>query len=136
MIFYDDFKYGDKLLSEMKGVIKTQDNNGQLNTLVPKYKIISSDVPNVAISKFIKKIREPYEFNLSLFFEDVTNEELLDIKAWLDKDKPAEFYFIPDIHGVGRIKMITSSYVQSELYYGSKPDTYCAVITLTFSEFI
>ena len=76
----EDFSFNGIKLSEKNGYLTSE--NKELYQLVPSYTIVEHTVPNVGETKFIKKVRNPYEFRLELFFMDIPT--LTEIKTWLD----------------------------------------------------
>ena len=129
MIIYD-FSFNDIKLSEKNGYITS--NNDEINQLVPSYTIVTHTVPNVGEEKFIKKVKNPYEFRMELFFKEISS--VTEIKNWLDVSTPKKFKFIPDLCGVGEIYVNLVDSLIPEIY--EENGKYNVLVTVKFKEFV
>lgn len=124
-----DFMFNRKKLSEMGGVVTSE--NEEIYKLTPTYTIITHRVPNIGGEQFIKKIRDPYEFSIKVFFEKIRDPE--DIRLWLDTAEPKVFRFIDDICNVGDIKVSMTDYAEVDMYQNGV--FYSILATISFKEY-
>lgn len=127
----EDFSFNGIKLSEKKGYLTSE--NKELYQLVPSYTIVEHTVPNVGETKFIKKIRNPYEFRLELFFMDIPT--LTEISSWLNTDTPQKFKFIQDPCAIGEINVTLVDYITPEVYLNEN-NRYNVLVSAKFKEYV